>query len=187
MKESSPQSDFMQDSQVELVEEYLILLLGVVDAPVQTKFHVEKELFLLSKVNDTTENLFQFQKHYEGPYSQLADDSLESPLYYGKAFDKNYGAFSLSAAGKEYYFKLVKKNKSNPRFSAILSIAQLIRGLYDKLSKEELALLIYKTYPEYTKYSNISGEILDNKKNYSNLVKSLISKGIINENRFSHD
>lgn len=39
--------------------------------------------------------------------------------------------------------------------SPILAAMKMVRELYDKLTPEELLLLIYDTYPEYREKSNV--------------------------------
>ncbi|MFA5214180.1 MAG: hypothetical protein WC406_12650 [Methanoregula sp.] len=63
----------------------------------------------------------------------------------------------------------------------ILAAMKMVRELYDKLTPEELLLLVYDTYPEYQKRSNIFDNIQKSKKK---LADSLMTKGYIDEDRY---
>ena len=56
---------------VKIVEEYVVSLLGAEDKPVPTVWHLQKEFFILTKMNPKAQQLFNFVKHYEGPFSQV--------------------------------------------------------------------------------------------------------------------
>jgi hypothetical protein len=63
----------------------------------------------------------------------------------------------------------------------ILAAMKMVRELYDKLSPEELLHLIYDTYPEYQKKSNVFDDI---QKSKTRLAGSLVNKGYIDEDRY---
>jgi membrane carboxypeptidase/penicillin-binding protein PbpC len=63
----------------------------------------------------------------------------------------------------------------------ILAAMKMVRELYDKLSLEELLLLIYDTYPEYQKKSDVFEVIRKAKKK---LAENLVKKGFIDEERY---
>ena len=57
------------------------------------------------------------------------------------------------------YHNLFQSAQKNERLSILLTGIQVVRELYDRLSLEELLLLIYDTYPEYKIRSNVSNDI----------------------------
>ena len=174
----------MNEDIINIIEKYIILLLGVVDRPVPSIWHVEKELFILSKSNPKIQQFFEFEKHYNGPYSQVLKEVVEEPLYYEGAFALNENGLYLTTSGKRIFKHLIEENKSDKKFVELINALKLIRDLYDKLSVEELLFLIYVTYPEYTKFSNISDKLLKNKEKRKQLSKSLLRKGIVTEKRY---
>jgi hypothetical protein len=175
-------SDYMDN--VNIVENYLVLLLGVQDSPIPSVFHVEKELFILSNVNPKTKETFLFEKHYQGPYSQIVKEVLEEPVYYKNAFEFGDTGIRLTSQGKKVYSKILLENKNNERFNIILSTLKLVRQIYDKLSKNELALLVYLTYPKYFELSNISDKLLKNKYVRKKIIRRLVLNGLIDNKRY---
>ena len=57
-------------------------------------------------------------------------------------------------------------------------MGKMIRDLYDRLTTDELLLLVYHTYPEYKLKSKKSEELLS-PQNKSRIAKQLLSKGLI--------
>jgi uncharacterized protein YwgA len=168
---------------VEVIERYLILLLGVVEKPIPSSVHVQKELFILSKANPRIAEFITFEKHYKGPYSADLADISKEPAYYSSAFGSDqYGRLYLTPKGKEAYKKIIDTNTNNSRFQELLSMIKLTRELYDKLSKNELMFLVYATYDEYTEKSNISKNLLapTSRKKFTRV---LLDKGLISEER----
>ncbi|MEX2705953.1 MAG: hypothetical protein Q6352_011910 [Candidatus Freyrarchaeum guaymaensis] len=170
---------------VQVIERYLILLLGVVDKPVPSILHLEKELFILSKANPTIANFITFEKHYYGPYSEDIAELVRNPVYYVDVYKHEPGgAITLNQKGKKIYQNLVKEHSKNPRFKELLGMMKMIREMYDKLSKDELLFLIYATYNEYTQKSTISDKLLSPQKRRE-IAEKLLRKGIITPQRYS--
>ena len=168
---------------VEIIERYLILLLGVVNRPIPSPLHMQKELFLLSKANPKISEFVYFDKHYKGPYSADLDDVSKDPAYYSDAFKfERSNKLSLMPVGKKIYKKIINENSDNPRFREFLNMIKMIREMYDKLTKNELLFLVYATYGEYTKKSDISDKLLS-KASRSKFAKQLFDKGLISKKR----
>jgi len=167
----------------EVIERYLILLLGVVEKPIPSSIHVQKELFILSKANPRIAEFITFEKHYKGPYSADLADVSRDPAYYSSAFGfDEYGRLFLTQKGKDVYKKIINDNANNSRFQELLSMIKLTRELYDKLSKNELMFLVYITYNEYTEKSNISKSLLA-PASRKKFTRALLCKGLISEER----
>jgi hypothetical protein len=168
---------------IEIIERYLILLLGVVDRPIPSKIHLQKELFLLSKANPKIAEFIDYEKHYKGPYSVELDDVSKEPLFYTNAFEfDKYQRLFLTNEGRKVFNELIEENSNNPRFKELIKLIKMTRELYDKLSKNELLFLVYATYKDYTKKSDISDHLLSriSRKKFS---RKLLDKGIISEKR----
>jgi len=169
----------------EILERYIILLLGIIDKPIPSLIHLQKEIFILSQANPTIQKFINFEKHYYGPYSQDINEIIQDPLYYKDAFNRDQsGRIAITPRGKEIYNQLIDRYKSNKRFLEFLAMIKMTRELYDKLTSEEFLLLIYITYEKYIEKSKVSKEILSKNKRIK-LARNLLKKGIITENRFN--
>lgn len=169
---------------VQVIERYLILLLGVVDKPIPSILHLEKELFVLSKANPKIANLVTFEKHYYGPYSEDIAELVKNPVYYVDVFKHEQGgAITLNQKGKKIYEDLVREHLDSPKFKELLSMMKMVREMYDKLSRDELLFLIYATYKEYTQKSTISDRLFSPQKRRE-IAEGLLRKGIITEQRY---
>lgn len=165
-------------------ERYIVLLLGVESNPVPSPWHVQKELFILSKVNPKLQELFSFEKHYEGPYSQLLDELVKEPLIYENAYVYGPNGINLTSTGRRIYLSLRAKYKYDAKFLELLNALKLIRKLYDRLSKEQLLFLIYITHPEYVELSHIYDDLVRNTRKRRQLAESLLENGLVTEKRY---
>lgn len=171
--------------EAELVERYMILLLGSSENPIPSDLHLQKEIFLLSNFKSFIADSFSFQKHYFGPYSQVLDESLKNPAYFPEAFKFNKKMILLSDNGKKEFLDMTKEFSKEKEFQMIMSSLKLLREIYDKLTKDELLLLVYKTYPEFTEFSQISDKLLKDKNIRIKLSESIFSKGLITQERYN--
>jgi hypothetical protein len=171
-------------TEIEIVERYLLLLLGVVDKPIPSHEHLQKELFILSKVHPKIAEFINFEKHYKGPYSEDINDLANNPVYYVGAYQCNRkGKIWITPEGKKIYDNLVKEYSEDPKFNKLLAMMKMVRELYDKLSRDELLSLIYVTYPEYKQMSRISNELLSPRKR-KEIARRLLRKEAITEKRY---
>ncbi len=168
---------------LKIVENYIILLLGIVDRPVPSILHLEKEMFILSRTNPVVANFVPFIKHYKGPYSDVLKELIDSPLYYKDAYKVVNGRILLTPEGKKLFEEIVKANEKNERFRQLLGTLKMIRELYDRLSDEELLLLVYITYPDFREKSNVSDRLLAPEKR-EEIARKLLKKGLITEKRY---
>lgn len=166
------------------VENYIILLFGVISKPIPTVWHVQKEMFILSKVNPKIQQFFNFEKHYEGPYSQVLQDLIKEPIYFEEAYAFSSDGFYLTQYGKRIFEELKNQYRGNDRFEQLLTAMKLTRTMYDRLSKDELLFLIYITYPEYIELSNIYDRLVNDKDKKRHLAQSLLRKEMITKKRY---
>jgi len=137
------------------------LLLGVLDKPIPSSLHLQKELFVLSQANPKIKKKICFEKHYYGPYSQDLAELVKDPMYYKEAFNLgNFGKIIITDEGKKIFLNIVESYKDKSRFSELLAMMRMTRELYDKLTKNELLFLIYITYEEFKEKSKVSKSIL---------------------------
>ena len=167
-------------------ERYIALLLGVKDNPIPSMWHLQKEMFIASRTVPKINEIFGFEKHYHGPYSQTLQEVTEDPLHLDNAYKvRRDGTISITQYGKDYFNKIVDQYKGNERFANLLQALKLTRNVYDKLGREELLFLIYMTYPDYADASNIYDELVGNRENRDRLANSLFSKGLVTEERYN--
>lgn len=175
----------MSDDMLRIVEEYIVSLLGSKEKPCPTIWHLQKELFIFTKMNPKAQQLFNFVKHYEGPYSQILQDSIRGPMYHENAFaTKSNGEICLTKDGMETFEDIKSKHINDVKFTKLLNSLKFIRDIYDKLTKEELLFLIYITYPEYIEFSNIYDRLVKNPEKRKQLSENLLKKGLITMERY---
>lgn len=168
----------------EEAKKYIVLLLGIKDDPVPSLWHLQKEMFMVSKAVPKAGELFDFRRHYNGPFSQMLQEITNEPLYYDGAYMVHQNrSVSLTESGRDLFEKIIAEYRHNKKFSDLLKTIRLTREIYDKLGKDELLFLIYQTYPEYIDASNIYDRLVANKERPIQLADSLSAKGLITDER----
>ncbi|MDI3475369.1 MAG: hypothetical protein PWQ79_1917 [Thermococcaceae archaeon] len=176
-----------------LIEQYLILLIGVVDTPVPTNLHLQKEFFILRNVAPDLSKIINFEKHMYGPYSPDLNEALKNPIYYPEAFEfyvqdlplvkRMIVEISLTPKGKAAFRELLKEYSHAEPFREFITIAKAIRLMYDPLNVEELLLLIYSTFKDWTEYSSIYKSLMAPTRR-RRLAYELYKKGIISKSKY---
>lgn len=171
------------------LENFVLLSLGAIDRPISV-LHLEKEVFLLWNFHPDIHHYLNFVKHYKGPFSEEISKIIHHPFYLNNCWeyhsqlgpiDLSGGYVGLTDTGRAEYRRLYFEAKKRESLLPLLSGIKMVRELYDNLSSEELLLLIYSTYPEYTEFSKIYKDIERKKKP---LAKSLLNRGLIDDKRF---
>ena len=171
------------------LENFILLTLGAIDRPISI-LHLEKEVFLLWNFHPDIHNYLNFVKHYKGPFSEEIAKIIHHPFYLNNCWeyypphsenDLGGGYVELTDNGRAEYNRIYSDAKERESLLPLLSGIKLVRELYDNLSLEELLLLIYDTYPEYTEFSKIYKDI-ERKKNQ--FAKNLLKNGLIDQRRF---
>ena len=170
--------------EAEFIERHLILLLGVKKTPIPSVMHLQKEIFLLSNSKKSVADSFNFEKHYFGPFSQVLNEALKNPAHFSEAFNFDGDEISLTKNGGKEFLNMIKRFSKERDFKILLSSLELLRNLYDRLTRDEIMFLTYNTYPEYTKLSQVSERLLDNEYMRDKLSKSIFSKGLITQERY---
>ena len=172
------------------LEHLILLLLGAHDQKISI-LHLEKETFFLWNFHPDIKKFMNFISHYRGPYSEEIEQIIRNPFnlincwtYIPPArYDTLTGGYvELTPKGRHEYQRLYAASSANPQMEPILAAMKMVRELYDKLTPEELLLLIYDTYPEYQKKSNVFDGIQKSKKR---LADNLVKKGFIDEDRYA--
>jgi hypothetical protein len=171
------------------LEKFILLVLGAIDRPISV-LHLEKEVFLLWNFHPDIREYLNFVKHYKGPFSQEISKIVHHPFYLencweyvppNTSIDLGGGFVGLTPTGCIEYQRMYSAAQTKNSLLPLLSGIKMVRELYDDLSYEELLLLIYDTYPEYTEFSKVSKDI-DRKK--VAIAKKLLKNGIIDTERF---
>ena len=168
---------------VHVIENYLIVLLGVLDKQIPSSIHLQKEIFVLSKAVPKIGEYVAYEKHYLGPYSVDLANIASDPVFYPNAFSSKNNSYEITDEGKKIFEKIVESNKNNDKFTEFLALAKMVREMYDGLTQDELLFLIYITYGEYTEYSSVSDRLLSSAKR-KELSRKLFNKGMITESRY---
>jgi hypothetical protein len=177
------------DTRSRALEHLILLLLGARDQKTSL-LHLEKEAFFLWNFHPDIKKFMTFISHYRGPYSEEIQQVIRNPFnlincwtYIPPARNDTMsgGYVELTPQGRREYQRLYTASSANPQMEPILAAMKMVRELYDKLSLEELLLLIYDTYPEYQKKSDVFEVIRKAKKK---LAENLVKKGFIDEERY---
>lgn len=169
----------------EFVEKYAILMLGVKERPVPSILHLQKEFFILSKLNPRVQEHFDFIAHYKGPFSPILNDVIEDSVYVKEAFDIKNNAILLGNGGLLEFKKINEENKNEEGLNNTLLQMAFIRDIYEKLTEKELLFLIYDTYKEFPERSLVSDEILNDKSVRNRIIESLFLKSLITLKRYN--
>jgi hypothetical protein len=144
-------------------------------------FHLQKELFILTNVKPRLKELISFDKHYMGFYStelkELVDD-LSIDEYVERRDDK----IRLNERGRDYYNKICNKYNNDEKFRDLLIKMKMVRELYDRLTIEEFAILLYTKYEETVKASTLIDRLDYDEKH--KIIEGLYKKGYITEKRY---
>jgi len=140
-------------NELEVIERYIILLLGVKDKPIPSFLHIEKELFIFSNLNPIVKKFITFTTSSNGPSFDELKEILEYPFYYPSAWEiikkGEKEEIRLTPKGKEIFKKICDLFKNDEKFISNLEALKTIRDFYEKLSKDKLLSLIYVTFPEF--------------------------------------
>lgn len=178
-----------QDKKQRALEFLVLLLLGASDKRISL-LHLEKEVFLLWNFHPDIKEFLTFISHYRGPYSKEIEEIIKNPFYLADCWkyippsrtDNISGGFvELTSQGREKYQQVYAESMKNQKMVPLLAAFKMVREMYDKLSLEELLLLIYDTYPEYRKKSNVYETI---HKSRQSIAEKLKKKGFIDEERY---
>lgn len=171
-------------------QEWLILLvLGLFPDKIMSMLHLEKEVFILWNFHSLIKDLINFVAHYRGPYSSEIRDIIIEPMYLTDSWefippkrgDTLSGGFvTLTKEGHERYKKYYKDILEDEELHSLLAGIKIVRTIYDDLSDEELLLLVYDTYPDFRKKSEVADDIY--KKRFE-LTDKLLKRGIISDKK----
>jgi len=171
-------------------QEYLTLLvLGAAPDKIISMLHLEKEVFLLWDFHPMVKELMHFIAHYRGPYAREITNIIKSPTFIEncweyippkKGDDLSGGFVRLTEEGVKAYEKYYQQMVEIAELRSLLAGIKIVRTVYDDIPLEELLLLIYDTYPEYTSKSEVAQKLYDKREL---LADRLLKKGVVSEHR----
>lgn len=165
------------------LEHLIVLLLGSERGPIPSAEHLQKEAFVLSQVNPELSALLRFKRHCNGPHSaRLQEASMDTARRDHSYEVKADGRIEMTARGKERYGAMVGDGPRGGHDDLAIA-ASMIRHMYDRLTVDELRLLICDTYPAYTSRSNGRYWYKD-PDTRRRIAMSLVEKEIITQGRF---
>lgn len=130
------------DDLSEVKRNILLLLNAKSNEPIQGKLWYQKGLFLLSKHNQNLKDEADFESYFWGPYSELAESETEELINLGIVKKEN-SRYDLTSLGREIANSVVKKVSTDEK-----EMIERIKTFLNSLSREELLLFIYVTYPD---------------------------------------
>lgn len=166
----------MKINTLSVTEQLLILLLGIVKRPIPSKLHIQKELFILTRIYPRLNEVLNYQPYLKGPFSREVQDTLEDLIQRQIITYINRG-YTLTERGWELFHKIVNQLRKKE----LLDNLRKIRETYDRFGTDELLLLMYLTYSDYTVESEELNKIL---KRSAEILENLLRKGYITRRRY---
>jgi hypothetical protein len=114
---------------------------------------LQKEVFLIINFIREMKSRADFIAHILGPYSEPTEQSMKNLLSY-KLVEKRMGKYFITQSGAKVFEKL-QDNLSRDNLDAIEDFKKFLNDL----TKDELLVFIYGSFPEFTTESGIKDEI----------------------------
>lgn len=130
------------------IQKVILMLLFVDGVPLKGKTWFQKEIFLISKLDEQIREEIEFEPHNYGPHSYEAEESLESLEEEGLVDIIGNSEIKLTDKGKDI------SNLLRHEFpDKIMDFYKEIKNFLNDLSKMELLAFIYQTNKEMTTQS----------------------------------
>lgn len=135
-------------SKMDASQKIILYCIGASGKPIEKRVDIQKIIFL-SKMSlpEIFEDLYTFQKHKKGPYSERIDEDLNVLSNSGFVAGPS---FNLSDTGREAYKEIDAKIKE-PLKGTLLENKDFVSGL----SEDELLTFIYAVFPEFIENSEV--------------------------------
>jgi len=144
----------MIDDDLDQVDKlYLLLLHANGGEAVPGDLWIQKELFLLAKNLPKLEEALEFEAYLRGPFSETVEGIHDKLEIYGLVHRTRRGV-SLTSKGE----KLVNDFYADVP-DHIPALVEDIKDFANDLSKDELLVYVYYSYPEMTKNSMEKAEL----------------------------
>lgn len=147
---------------------FLILLEAEGGKSVPGNLWLQKEMFLVAKNLKPLEQYLEFEPHIQGPFSETVKNLLENLQYRGYVV-KDGGDIELTGSSRRLV-EFIYRNASEE----LTNIIEDVKDFVNDLTKDELLVYIYFSYPEMTSESY---ELEDIEQQRVVLAKKLYQKG----------
>jgi uncharacterized protein YwgA len=125
----------------EVKKNLLLLLSANSNEPINGKLWYQKELFLVSKNNKELEEEANFEPYFWGAHSELVDTEMEELVQLG-VVEKIGFKYFLTNIGKDIAKTVSEKSPKDEK-----ELIEDVKDFLNSLSKDELLLFIYISYP----------------------------------------
>lgn len=135
--------------------ELLVLALLYADdkKKIRDDLFLQKELFLVVNYIEEIKDYADFIAHILGPYSEPVEYAIKNLLAY-KLVEKRKEGFFITSSGENIFNKL-KNRLSKDKIDAIEDFKKFLNDI----SKDELLVFVYISFPEFTTESGIEKRI----------------------------
>ena len=130
------------DDLSEVKKNLLLLLSANSNEPVNGKLWYQKELFLVSKNNKELEVEANFEPYFWGAHSELVDTEMDELVQLGVVKKIGYKYF-LTDIGKDIAKTVSEKSSKDEK-----ELIEDVKDFLNSLSKDELLLFVYISYPD---------------------------------------
>lgn len=120
---------------------------------------LQKELFMIAKAIPAIGEESSFSSDFFGPFSEIAAEEVKD-LALEDVLENTRNLIKISPLGKKLAAKLSKDYDK----SATDAIADL-KDLLNDMSKEELLVFVYTTFPDYTDQSVVVDDVMRSRLN----------------------
>lgn len=161
--------DFPPREELDNVQKIFLLLLDAKNGePIPGNIWLQKEVFQIAKNLEPLERYLEYEPNVQGPFSEDVKNILDDLQYLGFV-KKKRRSIEITEYGKQIADKIKKKAKKD-----LLRLVEDVKKFMNDLSKEELLLYIYFSYPEMKEESLEKEEINQRRKE---IAKKLYENG----------
>lgn len=137
-------------------EKIVIYCLGSLDnAPIRSKIKLQKLVFLISNVFKEYKDLFEFEPHLYGPYSETLEYIVQDLEKLG-LIEIERSKYKLTKKGFDLYLQLKPKKE-------LMNVVEDFKDFLNDLQDEEILAFVYVSYPKYISESIKWDEIKTNR------------------------
>jgi uncharacterized protein YwgA len=147
---------------------FLMLLYSDGGEAIPGNIWLQKEMFLIAKNLESLEEYLQYGPHIQGPYSEEVENMMENLQLEGLITKKDNGDILLTGEGEKVASSLYEGSEDE-----IISLIEDMKDFANDLTKDELLLYVYQTYPDMTPNSYEMDNLMPRK---LHLAKKLYTK-----------
>lgn len=135
----------------------ILYAIGALDEPLKSKVKLQKLFFLVTNVFEDLNNIFDFEHHLLGPYSEEIDNITNELIKLGLV-RKRGSSFVLTNKGNYIYKTL------NPKLE-LREVINDFKNFLNDMSDDQILTFIYVFYPGYRDESSKWDKLKKNRLN----------------------